>query len=210
MRTRFHRLIPITILVLASTSLLAAGGVRYKWKDAQGNLHYSDALPPEAGVLGYEVISGQGVVVKRVEPAKSREELAIVKQDENRIRASKDEADRRQREDQQLLAANPTENDLIGSQRQQLAMIDQNISSSRAGLQSHERSLADLLGRAAELERNDKPVPTKLGEQIGGMRKQIEKQHALIDRRVKEREVAMAEFAKELDRYRNLVEQSQN
>jgi chromosome segregation ATPase len=113
--------------------------------------------------------------------------------------------ERRQREDQQLLAANPSEKDLISSQRQQLAMIDQNISSARAGLQSHERILADLLGRAAELERNDKPVPTKLGGQIADMRKQIEQQHGLIDRRVKERETAVNEFATELDRYRNLI-----
>lgn len=210
MRIRFHRLIPITILAFATTSALAAGNVRYKWKDAQGNLHYSDSLPPEAGVLGYEVISAHGIVVKRVERAKSREELAIAKQDENRQKSAKEDADRRAREDQQLLAAHPTENDLIGSQRQQLAMIDQNISSARAGLQSHERILADLLGRAAELERIDKPVPTKLAGQIGDMRKQIEAQHALIDRRTKEREVALSDFASVLDHYRALVEQSHN
>jgi hypothetical protein len=209
MRRSVSRLIPIAVLAFATTSVLAAGNVRYKWRDAQGNLHYSDALPAEAGVYGYEVIGNQGVVIKRVEPAKSPEALAAAKAEAAQQRRLQEEAERQRREDQQLLAANPTENDLIRSQQQQLAMIEQNITSARVGLQSQERSLADLLGRAAEFERTEKPIPAKLNEQIGATRKLIEAQHALIDRRISEREAARASFATELDRYRALVEKSQ-
>lgn len=208
MRRSVHRLIPIAILALAAGSVLAAGNVRYKWRDAEGNLHYSDALPPDAGVRGYDVISGQGLLIKRVEAALSPEAQAAAKADATRQRQSQEETARHAREDQQLLAANPTETDLLNSQKQQLQMIEQNISSARIGLQSQERSLADLLGRAAEFERTEKPIPAKLAGQIGDTRKQIEAQHALIDRRIKERETVRADFAAEIDRYRALVEKS--
>jgi flagellar biosynthesis GTPase FlhF len=209
MRRSVPRLIPIAILALATSFALAAGNVRYKWRDAQGNLHYSDALPPEAGVYGYEVIGNQGVVIKRVDPAKSPEALAAAKVEAAKQRRLQEESDRRTREDQQLLAANPTETDLLNSQQQQSQMIEQNINSARVGLQSQERSLAELLGRAAEFERTEKPIPAKLAQQIGETRKQIEAQHALIDRRVREREAARASFSAEIDRYRALIEKSQ-
>ena len=44
---------------------------RYKWTDGEGNLHYSDALPPEAVKYGYEIVSPQGVVIKHVDRPKT-------------------------------------------------------------------------------------------------------------------------------------------
>jgi hypothetical protein len=208
MRKMSHRFSLLIISALAAGSVLAAGSTRYKWRDAEGNLHYTDSLPADAGKRGYDVINAQGILVKRVQPAKSAEELAAAHAEAAKAKAGKDEADRHAREDQQLLAANPTETDLKSSQQQQLEMIDQNINSARIGLQSQERSLADLLGRAAEFERNEKPLPAKLTTQIGELRKQIEAQHALIDRRASERETAKASFDAELERYRRISAQT--
>ena len=69
------------LLLIGAVSLAAdaADRLRYKWRDEAGNLHYSDSVPPEATRLGYEVVNQQGVVIRRVERAKTEAELAAAK-----------------------------------------------------------------------------------------------------------------------------------
>jgi hypothetical protein len=200
------RIVSVLLLTIAAASAMAAGSVRYKWRDAEGNLHYTDSLPADAGVRGYEVIGAQGIVVKRVGPAKTPEQRHEERIKAEAARAETDAAERQVRADQQLLAANPTEKDLIETHRQQLEMIDLQVTSLRSGLDSLERSLTDLLGRAATLERSDRAIPAQLAGQIADVRKNIESQHASIDRRKAERESALKTFSEELDRYRALRE----
>ncbi len=204
MHTIKLRAVLVLLSAIFAITALAAGNVRYKWRDGEGNLHYTDSLPADAGIRGYDVINAQGIVVKRVEPAKTAEEKAEAKVADEAARAEKIAAEKQMRADQQLLAANPTEDDLKETQSQQIAMIDQQIASLQSGLESLERSLTDLLGRAAELERGDRPVPAKLANQIADMRKKIEDQHAAIDRRSAERASVVQGFAVELDHYRSL------
>lgn len=203
------RIITLTLLSIASFCLLApidasAQGVRYKWRDAEGNLHYSDSLPANAGKFGYDVISAQGVLMKRVEPAKTADELAVASAMAKKQRDAQLAADARARNDQQLLAGYPTENDLVQMHRQQLEMLQQTIKGAELGLQSQERSLADQLGVAADFERDGKPVPAKLVSEIGEIRTMIEAQHGVIFRRKADLEKARAAFATELDHYRAL------
>ena len=65
MRTRGVSSILILAATLAFGATASAETLRYKWRDAEGNLHYSDSLPSNAGVLGYDVVNSQGILVKR-------------------------------------------------------------------------------------------------------------------------------------------------
>jgi hypothetical protein len=206
MRKSILRISIALMLGFASVSAMAAGAVRYKWRDAEGNLHYSDSLPADANVLGYDVVTGQGVLVKRVAPAMSPDEKAAAKVKEAESRSAQSEAERQMREDQQLLAANPTEADLLESQRQQIEMIDLQIKSLQTGLESLERNLTELLGRAADHEREGNAVPAKLTGQIADTRSKIDAQHKRLDRNAAEKEKTTSGFATELDRYRALRE----
>lgn len=200
-------IIATTVLLLAASvaGTPAHGqGTRYKWRDAQGNLHYSDALPPDAGKLGYEMINAQGIVIKRVEPPKSTEELAAAKAAAAQEKATRAEAEARLRNDQQLLAAYPTEDELQRAHEHQLQMLQQNIRSAEIGLQSQERSLAEQLGQAADIERDGKPVPKRIADQISATRIQIEAQHRVVERRNAELEKAKLDLAAELEHYRAL------
>ena len=206
MRNTSLRLI---LILLASTTVaaaFAAGNVRYKWRDAEGNLHYSDSLPADANVYGYDMISAQGIVVKRVPPAMTPEQRVAAKAEAATARSAKDEAERQGRDDQQLLAANPTEADLLNSQKQQIEMIDLSVQSLETGLQSLERSLTDLLGRAADLERENNSVPARLTAQIADVRSKLDAQHKQLNNRQAERDKVTRGFAEELDRYRVLRE----
>ncbi|MFA7321636.1 MAG: DUF4124 domain-containing protein [Dokdonella sp.] len=203
----------LSLILLASSvviSAFAAGNVRYKWRDADGNLHYSDSLPADANVYGYDIVSAQGIVVKHVPAAMTPEQRAAARIEAAEVRSAKDEAERQNREDQQLLAANPTEADLLNSQKQQIEMIDLSIKSLDTGLQSLERNLTDLLGRAADLERDNMAVPARLTAQIADVRSKINAQHTQMERRQAEREKTAQGFAEELDRYRALRDKYKN
>jgi len=179
---------------------------RYKWTDGEGNLHYSDALPPEAAKYGYEIVNPQGVVIKHVDRAKTAEERAAAKAEIAKAQAAKDSADARVRNDKQLLAAYPTEDDLKRAQHQQADMMDTNLTSARVSLQSQEKSLAELLGHAAELDSNGKPIPPVLTKKITDMRKQVDEQRTYITRKQKERDDTVAHFDDDLAHYRALKE----
>lgn len=181
-----------------------AGHNRFKWTDANGSLHYSDALPPEAVKFGYEVVSAQGVVIKHVDRAKTSEEKLAAKAELAKAQAARETADARERGDQQMLAAYPTENDLKRAQHQQSEMMDQNLASARVSLQSQEKSLAEMLGHAADLDSSGKPVPPALAKRISDMRKQVEDQRSYITRKEAERDQAVTQFDEQLAHYRVL------
>lgn len=196
------------VLTVASSAAAAAadssGHNRYKWHDAAGNLHYSDALPAEAAKFGYEIVSPQGVVIKRVDRAKTTDELAVAKAAAAKEQAERDLADRRVRADAQLVASYPTEADLQRAQKQQLEMLDQQVNAARLSLRSQEQTLADLLARAADAERAGKALPDAQATQLAGMRKQVDDQRSTLARRETEREQANVKFASDVTRYREL------
>jgi hypothetical protein len=177
---------------------------RYKWTDGDGNLHYSDALPPEAVKYGYEIVSPQGVIIKHVDRPKTADERATAKAELAKAQAAKDAAETRAHTDQQLIAAYPSEDDLKRAQHQQQDMLEQNLNSARTSLQSQERSLAELLGHAAELDSSGKAVPPALAKRIADSRKQVEDQRSYIARKETERDQTIAKFGDDLAHYREL------
>lgn len=204
-KSHFRWLLILAICVV-SASALAAGSVRYKWRDTEGNLHYTDSLPDNANVIGYDVVNNQGILVKRVPAAMTPEQKAEAIVEAAAARSAQADAELQAREDQQLLAANPTEADLLNSQKQQIEMIELQIKSLQTVLQSMERNLTDLLGRAAELERENASVPAKLSSQIADVRGKIDRQHSRMDRQESARIKTTDGLRAELERYRALRE----
>jgi len=204
MRPAFALVLALVTAASASAASPAGTHNRYKWTDGEGNLHYSDALPPEAVKYGYEIVSPQGVVIRHVDRPKTSEERAAAKAELAKAQAAKDAAETRVHSDQQLVAAYPTEDDLKRAQHQQQEMLEQNLGSARLNLQSQEKSLAELLGHAAELDSSGKAVPPALANRIADSRKQVEDQRAYIARKESERDRTIAKFDDDLAHYRAL------
>jgi len=198
--------LPAMLAILIANVCWAAESThnRYKWHDAEGNLHYSDALPAEAAKFGYDLVSPQGVVIKHVDRAKTAEEKVAAKAELAKAQAAKDAAETKVRTDQQMLAAYPNEEDLKRAQHQQSEMLEQNLTSARISLQSQEKSLAELLGHAADLDSTGKAVPSELAQRIGTLRKQVEDQREYIARKESERDQTLARFEEDLAHYRSL------
>ncbi len=207
------RMTVIALLLLANISASAAGPgndvrLRYKWRDEAGNLHYADSVPPEATRLGYDVVNQQGVVVRRVERAKTAEELAATKAAAEKVAEEKRKADDAARNDAQMLAAYPSEEDLRKSLQAQIDLITQNIQATEVGITSQEKSLAERLIHAAEQERNGKPVPAPVQNQINTLRKGLADQKAFLERRTADRTAMEKQLVTDLEKYRVLKQRA--
>jgi hypothetical protein len=177
---------------------------RYKWKDAEGNLHYDDALPPAALQFGYDVVNKSGMVVKHVDAPRTPEQIQADKAAAAKLAEEKHAMEEQAQRDQQMLAAYPNEQDLSRAQQGQLDSLDQEAHATQVSLASQEKSLTDMLSRAADLERSGKPVPGALSTQIETQRAVVAKQKDYIAGKQKERADTVQRFADELAHYREL------
>jgi len=202
-------LLRVSLLLAGALLSIAAlgatpGGTRYKWRDAQGAVHFADTLPPEALQLGYDVVNGEGLVVRHVDRPKTPEErkaeaLAAAEQAATKRRATEAAA-----ADHQLLATYPNESDLARVHKDRLTAIDQTLSNINVSVADQEKGLSDQLAHAASFERDGKPVPAAVRQQIETLRKTIAEQHAFITRREAERAELIRKSDAEIAHYREL------
>lgn len=65
---------PLLLLCLLATEHSQAGF--YRWVDAKGIVHYTDAIPPENAQAGHLELDAQGMRIKAVAAALSKEQIA--------------------------------------------------------------------------------------------------------------------------------------
>lgn len=195
-------LAPALLLSLLSAPVLAQK--LYRWVDAEGKVHYTDTLPPEAVDQARDEINSSGVTVNRVERALTEEERAakrIADAEAERQANLKAEQDKM---DAALMGSYATEADLARAYRERFDLLDQSLEAARVGIRSQEKSLEDQLAHAASLERGGKPVPATVQSSIAASRKQVEEQREYLRRRETELQNLQAEYDRILQRYRLL------
>lgn len=175
---------------------------RYKWRDAQGTLHYDDTLPDEAVQRGYDVINGQGFSIKHVDRPLSADEEKAEKAKDAQIAAKEKATHEQENRDSRLLAAYPTEAELVREQQEQLATIDQTIQATELSLSSQERSLADMLSHAGDYDRLGKPIPEALRKMVDASRKTVDTQRGYIAQKTAEKQKLVEQFQSDLEHYR--------
>lgn len=193
-------------LVLSLLSAPALAQKLYRWVDAEGKVHYTDTLPPEAVDHAREEISRSGTTVNRVDRALTAEERAAKAAEEaeaERLAAIKAEQDKM---DAVLMGSYATEEDLERAYRERFDLLDQSLEAARVGIRSQEKSLEDQLDHAASLERAGRPVPATVQSTIAAARKQVEDQREYLSKRETERKDLQTEYDTVLQRYRILKE----
>jgi len=191
-------------LVLSLVSAPVLAQKLYRWVDAEGKVHYTDALPPEAVNQARDEINSSGVTVNRVDRALTEEERAakrIADAEAERLANIKAEQDKM---DAALMGSYATEADLARAYRERFDLLDQSLEAARVGIRSQEKSLEDQLAHAGSLERGGKPVPATVQSSIAASRKQVEDQREYLRRREAELQNLQAEYDRILERYRLL------
>lgn len=181
----------------------------YRWHDAQGGLHYSDSIPPDAVHLGYDIVDDNGLLVRHVNREMTPAERAAAEAEAARVAAAKRAADQQALADRQLLAAYPNESELRETHQARLAQMKQNIDTTQSNLRSQEQNLAELLAHAADLERSGSPVPAELRKRLADQRKNVADERNEIAHLQSEREATAKTQAAELQRYRMLSAKAQ-
>lgn len=189
-------------LMVASS---ASAQTVYKWVDENGNVIYSQTLPPDRVVDEHERLTPDGLVAERVERAPTAEELASLKA---QIAAARDEAERKRLQEQQdrlFLAAFPTVEDLERAREAQRSGVLAERRTVEALIAQLRAAFAQTVGQAAEYERRGERVPPWLEQQISNDRQRLAELRdrlAGIEQRLEQIE---AEHAANVERHRRLT-----
>lgn len=69
---KYSALISVVLFLFSTT----ASATLYRWVDDDGKIHYSDSVPPSKAQKGHTEMDKLGNKVKKVDPAKSKEQVA--------------------------------------------------------------------------------------------------------------------------------------
>jgi len=148
--------------LLLGAVALSAQAKMYKWTDAQGNVHYTDTLPPSAAAQGNAELSKTGNVVSRTESAEERRKRLVVEAEARELQKQKDE---QLRKDRALLSTYTTEKEIDLARDRALEHHKLAIESAQSRLSQLEPSLKELDAKVAGLTKAKKPVPSFLKQQ---------------------------------------------
>ncbi|PCH62447.1 MAG: hypothetical protein COC09_08220 [Gammaproteobacteria bacterium] len=199
------------LLILVSISLCLcllspiASAKLYKWVDEQGNIHYSDNVPPKDINRKRELINDSGVRSVITGEAKTKEELLTERQ-HAALRKKEAENQRKVEDYQRNLVANyRDESDLIATRDRNIDSIQVSINFIEANLGSLRLDLESLIKEAAAFERSGKTTPKLLKTQIAETRSKIDEAEAFVKEKVDEQDDVRDKFNRDLELYRILT-----
>jgi hypothetical protein len=205
---RLTALLAALALALSSGSLFAQAGKMYKWTDKDGNVHYSDQIPPEAVEYGREKFNDQGIAVEKVDRAATAEELAAQREAERIAAEEARRAEEQAKADATLIASYASEDDLVRAYDQRMDLLSQTIEARRIEIAAREQSLAKLVAQAADLERGGRPVSDALKQMITSEQNEIARQRVFLENKDKEREQIKTDHERQLARFREAMARS--
>jgi len=193
----------IILLLLAAP---AWGQSVYKWVDENGEVHYSQTLPPERAGEAHDRLTNDGLLAERVDRVKTAEELAELKAEQA---AKKEQAEQRRiqaQQDRLFLAAFPTEEDVRQAIQSRREAVFAERDSVRSLIEQARARFASRVERAAAIERRGEPVPDSLVESVASDRAAIRELNDRLDRINARLEALDQELSAELQRHRRLTD----
>jgi Domain of unknown function (DUF4124) len=195
--------------LLLLTMLLAARSAfcerMYKWVDENGQVHYSNQLPPEAAQRKREVINDQGRTLKVYQAPLTPEEKIEEKRLAELGARKKELAEKRANHDRSLLATYTSEKDMYPVRDAKISAIESLIKVTNSRISSMENRLLELTEEAASYERSGKQPPVSLLSRISNLRKQIERNKEFVEDKKREIEDINLQFESDIRRYSELT-----
>jgi len=201
-----HRILATFILlVVAIFSMDSACAARlYKWVDDQGQVHFSDKIPPQDIKRQHTEIDNNGLETKTVAAEKTPEELAT-EQRQQAIKAEQDrQAQERAEQDRILLETYSTEKEIMAARDRKLATMEATNQLTMGSIDSLTIKLQAQMKNAADYERQGQAVPDTVLKEIDDIKQEIEHHRAMIKAQQQEEEQLKAKYQTYIDRYREL------
>jgi hypothetical protein len=178
------------------------------WTNKEGVRECGDIVPPEYAQGAHEEKSASGVLVRKHAPSKTPEQIAAERERraaEARARSIAQEAARKQAAaDRVLLQTFSSEDDLELARDGQLTNLESVIKVTESHVKKLDKSLDQMIGQAADIEKRGRKVPGKLTANIADVRGQIVEQNRFIAEKRAEQDAIRAKFAADIARFREL------
>lgn len=202
-------------LLLASTPVSAKV---YRWVDENGEVHYSESLPPDFKDKGHDVLNERGIVTDEdltltpppVEEVPEEEQLKELPRDSSGMVRPKQlysDAEMQRRMDNFLMLRYSSQQEIEDAMNVEIKQLNYDrrlLTTTRASM---EQSFKGEIREAANKQRAGQQVADKTSVEIQNLQQKLAQNHqsiSLLD--LREQEIRN-EFQKQLDRYRFLEEQ---
>ena len=197
----------ILILALALISCESAFAKKmYRWVDDEGNVFFSDQVPPDQVQYKRETLSEKAKVLGVVEKAKTPEQIDLQK----RLDALRKEQEKiiakQASNDKVLLSTFRSLEDMNKALENKLAAFDVEQKVIAGNIKRFEQQLQQQEQQAADHERNARKVPEKLLADITASKQQVEVAKQELDRNIAERQKSEKEFKADMVRFQFLTQ----
>lgn len=203
-----HPALCLSLLLLTATAP-ATAAIKC-WTNHQGVRECGNVVPPEYSQQRTRTVNERGITVEVQERAKTAEEVAAEERrarDEVEERKRAEERARAQAErDRVLIGTFTTEEELLASRDRKLTALEATIEVTGLSIDSLQKSMEGYKKKAADIERSGKPVPEALTRDIANLQKQIDNKRAYVGNKQKEMEALREQYARDLLRFRELMQ----
>ncbi len=212
---KIYTFIAVISLFGPSITAVSATGL-YKWVDENGEVRYSDHLPPQQSKKRFQTLAPDGRILETQKAAKTPEQKRKERAEQQRLerearRKAREEARiqaEQEHHDTVLMMTFSTEAEIVEAQNERVEVIDSVIRLLKKNISQEEEKLKNLEQRAEiQYINKDKPVPGGLAQNIEYFTEKILSRQQQIQLKMEERDRVKAQYAADLIRYRELSQQ---
>lgn len=205
----------ISLLISQLLVLPVYSAALYKWVDKDGNIRYSDKLPPDQSSKRFQTISPTGRVLSTREASKSPAQLRAERAEKKRLEEDariKAEVEAKlsaeqAHHDNVLLMTFTNEKEILEAQDERLAVIDSVIKLLHKNILTEQEKLLKEENLAKKLYLNKNlPVPGGQAQKIEYFTEKVLSKQQLLNVKLEEREKVKQQYIQDLLRYRELLE----
>lgn len=200
----------LLLLLLFSMAIVAHADM-YRWVDSEGRIHVSDSLPPAAARFGYDILTAQGRVIRRVDAPLTQEEeaaqAAAEKEAAEKAARIKAEQEQKARRDRILTLTYGTVGEIELARDERISLLESYIQLNQKNLKQKEGELEAIKKRIQPFVEKGNPVPeafsskqTRLAEEVATLNGNIEHQKQQLED-LKQR------FASDIQRFEEIQEE---
>lgn len=188
----------ILLALLIALPLQVLAGELFRWTDDEGNVHYTDRIPPKYVEQGYRVISEQGLTIKTIGAKKDEPKPA---EDENHQK----ELEALIKRDKPLLNTYSDESEIIMIRDRRIEDIKAVITLRQESIYLLEKEFIEQARQASDYEKLGQPIPSELQDEIAATERKINAYQNTIKEQQQKLIEVKDQYADELERYRNIV-----
>lgn len=191
--------------LFASVAFAADSGSKlYRWVDDQGNVHYTDQVPPSQVKQGHTSLSEDGLRTNVVPPVLTGEALKQAEEEQARKAEEKRQQEAERAADLKLLQRYRTVEELVLARDGRIAGIEASIQVKRDLVRRELDQLEKTQTERQKAIRAGKPVSDKLDKDIEQFQRKIREGYLSIIDLESEKDAVRSEFAATIQRFKRL------